>query len=101
MKEVSEELIRKLKDILRVSPNLETFKLHHEPIDDSEKMKKIFKKVFDEKYPDPFYQDRWYSRIPGNEEEVLSIRADYLSWIVFSRVELSEIQRMSEEFERF
>ncbi|CAO4381061.1 unnamed protein product [Caenorhabditis nigoni] len=88
---ISLELLRKLKEIFFNHPTLESFELHHES--HHSELKHWFEQLFEGSYIDEVYQDRWYSRIPGNSEEVLSIRYRYLQWIYFSRCNFSEIQR--------
>ncbi|CAO4381062.1 unnamed protein product [Caenorhabditis nigoni] len=90
---ISLELLQKLKETFFNHPTLESFELHHEPHYKCRELKHWFEQLFEGSYPDEVYQDRWYSRIPGNSEEVLSIRSSYFDWITFSRCKFSEIQR--------
>ncbi|CAO4381060.1 unnamed protein product [Caenorhabditis nigoni] len=89
---ISLELLRQLKETFFNHPTLESFELHHEPHYKCRELKHWFEQLFEGSYPDEVYQDRWYSRIPGNPEDVLSIRSSYFEWITFSRCKFSDTQ---------
>ncbi|KAF1753913.1 hypothetical protein GCK72_020470 [Caenorhabditis remanei] len=91
------EIIQQVKEKFLENPAMQNFELHHEPCYKNREFKEIFEKIFDGEYDDQTYEHRWFCRIPGNNEDVISIRTTYFSWIIFTRIKLSKIYETNQD----
>ncbi|EFO95234.1 hypothetical protein CRE_09443 [Caenorhabditis remanei] len=91
------EIIQQVKGKFLENPAMQNFELHHEPCYKSREFKEIFEKIFDGEYGNQNYEHRWFCRIPGNNEDVISIRTTYFSWIIFTRIKLAEIYETNQD----
>lgn len=82
--------ITSLKQIFQHSPTMNHFEIYYSPTDPQD-LRTLFGHPFDGSYTDEDGGARWFFKISGNTEEVISIRSNLFTWFSLSRVKLSDL----------
>lgn len=90
---VTTETIRILREMFRTSPTINHFEIYYNPNREPQDLRTLFGHRFDGSYTNEDGGARWYFKIPNNTEDVISIQSNLFSWLVMSRMKISELPK--------